>query len=303
MNLSLDLKQITSSVRAIWEELLERRLWPIALALVVAIIAVPVMLSKPASEPTPLPPAPAATGASPAAAFQPAISTEGKKSSEIRKNLRRFTRKNPFTPQGVNLNANLASGTAEPVQTDLGGAVTAGATGGDSFAPGSTDSGSSGTGTSGSTTTPSAGSTTETFYYHYTASVRFGVTGKEDAKTLNEFRALPSSDNPVIVFMGVRNDGKTAVFLISADSTTTGDGTCKPDDDACTLLYMKKGNVRTIEAVNADNSITEYTLELRDINVERTTAPDEADSSKDGTRRLERTRFRRVVRSIQSLGL
>jgi hypothetical protein len=300
------MNSVNAFIRSTIDDLVEKRLWPVAAVLLIALVAIPVLLSNPADEQ----PAPVSTAVTPAvgagnasSAFQPAVSTEGKKSSEIRKNLRRFTRKNPFTPQGVNLNANLASGTAEPVQTDLGGAVTAGATGGDSFAPGSTDSGSSGTGTSGSTTTPSAGSTTETFYYHYTASVRFGVTGKEDAKTLNEFRALPSSDNPVIVFMGVRNDGKTAVFLISADSTTTGDGTCKPDDDACTLLYMKKGNVRTIEAVNADNSITEYTLELRDINVERTTAPDEADSSKDGTRRLERTRFRRVVRSIQSLGL
>jgi hypothetical protein len=137
--------------------------------------------------------------------------------------------------------------------------------------------------------------------------VRFGKTGSEDAKTLKEFRPLPSSDNPVVVFMGVKNDGETAVFLIAADSSVTGDGTCKPSDTACTLLYMKKGDKETIEAVNADQSITQYTLELRGIDVEKTEGPAKAnDASADervALRHERRTRFRRIVRNVQSFGL
>jgi hypothetical protein len=308
--MNVNFGNVTTSLRSLWEELLERRLWPIAVALVVAIIAVPVLLSKPAKTPAPVPPPPAAnSGDSPAVAFQPAVSTEGRKSSEIRKDLRRFTRKNPFTPQGLSISGTAASGTAEPTGTAAGDAVTAGATGGESFAGGSavTDTGSSGgdSGSSGSPT-PTPGTTTQTFYYHYTAKVRFGKTGQEDAKTLKEFRALPSSDNPVIVFMGIKNDGETAVFLISADSSVTGDGNCKPSDTACTLLYMKKNDKETIEAVNADQTITQYTLELRAIEVERTEGPEKASGSSTSSANLRherRNRFRRIVRNVQSFGL
>jgi hypothetical protein len=110
-------------------------------------------------------------------------------------------------------------------------------------------------------------------YYTYTADVRFGKTGQLDAKTLTQFRALPSSDDPIVVFIGVRNDGETAVFLVSAAASTTGNGNCQPSNDQCTFLYMKKGDKQTIEAVGTVGSVIEYGLELRDINVKKTEAP------------------------------
>ncbi len=297
--MNVNLSSVTNSLRSVWDELVERRLWPLAIALVVAIVAVPVVLAKPAKQPPPAPPAPAATGGdSPSAAFQPAVSTQGKKSSEIRKNLGRFSRKNPFTPQGLSVGGT-GSGTASPVAASPLDAVTAGATGGQSFAGGS--SGSSGSGTSGSAT-PTTGTTTQTktFYYTYTVDVRFGKTGQEDAKTLTEFRALPSSDNPVVIFMGVRADGKTAVFLVSATATTTGDGKCAPSDTECTFLYMKKGDSQTIESVDAAGAITDYTLELKDINVKRTTTPAKTATS---TSTKSRMHLRKVVNNLHTLGL
>src|SRR5207247_2428124 len=162
-----------------------------------------------------------------------------------RKNLRRFNKKNPFTPQGLSVPAPSATaGTAQPVGT----AATAVTTGTPS-AGGSSTSGSATVqgGSTGSSGTASPGASTKTFYYTYTVDVKFGKTGNTDAKTLTEFRALPSSADPVVVFMGVRPDGKTAVFLVSASATTTGDGTCRPSDTECTFLYMKKDDTQTIE--------------------------------------------------------
>jgi len=304
---NVNLNSVTATLRSVWDELVERRLWPVALVLVVAIVAVPVLLAKPAKQPPVPPTPPAATGAGPGVAFQPAVSAEGKKSSEIRKKVRRFTRKNPFTPHGLSLSAASAAGTAQPTTGTTGatGAVsspsdlTSSLSGG-----GTTGSGSSSTGSSGST--GSTGTSTKTFYYHYTVDVKFGKTGEEDAKTLSEFRALPSSDNPVLVFMGVKNDGKSAVFLIAANATTTGDGKCSPTDTECTFLYLAKGDKETIEAVDTSGAVTDYTLELRDIKIKRTTGPQTASSSKAArstARRGERTRLRRVVRSIRTLGL
>jgi hypothetical protein len=307
LSLNLNLGRLTNSLRGLWEELVERRLWPVVIALVVALVALPVVLSKPAAE-APTPPVPPATGAgSPLAAFQPAVSIEGKKSSEIRKKLRRFRRKNPFTPQGVGGGGGSSSGTAvAPTATTIGGGTTGAGTTltptGSGVSAGGTTTGTSGTstGTSGSTT-----DNTAVTYYTYTVDVRFGKVGQTDAKTLSRFRALPSSEDPVIVFMGVRNDGETAVFLVSAAATATGDGDCQPSAEECTFLYMKKGDKQTVEAVGQDNQVVDYELEMRDVNVKKTTAPKGTKSSSSsraahGSR--ARTSFNRTIRSFERLG-
>jgi hypothetical protein len=299
--MNVNLNSITTPLRSLWDDLVESRLWPVAIVLVVALIAVPVLLLKPAKPASPPPAVPAATGAgSPAVAFQAAVSTEGRKSSEIRKDLRSFKGKNPFTPQGVTFGgggAANAAGTATPTTTSST-TPTDTLTGGGSSSGGSTDSGA---------TTGSPGATTKTFYYHYTVDVRFGKTGKEDKKTLSDFRSLPSSTNPVLVYMGVKNDGKTAVFLVSAKATTIGDGKCSPSDTECTFLYMKKGDNETIEAIDTDGTITDYTLELKSIDVKRTTAPEQAANSSTSDRGVARhagrTRLRTIENTFKTLGL
>jgi hypothetical protein len=306
--LSLNFGNLRNSVRGLWEELVERRLWPVALALLVAIVAVPVLMSKSSpSSPTPSPAAPAGGAASPLAAFQPAVSTEGRKSSQIRKNLRRFGTKNPFTPKGATFAGSSAAGTATVTSGATGAAGVATVSGGGTS--GVSDTGTS-TGATGSpvpsTTTPTTGSsggTTGVTYYTYTVDVRFGKTGDTQTMTLTKFRALPTSDNPIVVFMGVRNDGETAVFLVSADATTTGDGTCSPSDDECTFLYLKKGDQRMIESVDQTGAVVDYELKLRDVNVKKTDGPEQAGSSK-ATSRLKprRTNFKRALRSFESLG-
>jgi hypothetical protein len=303
--MNVNLSTITTPLRGLWEDLVERRLWPVAIVLVVALVAVPVLLSKPAKTAGPPSPAPAGAGTgSPSVAFQPAVSTEGKKSSEIQKDLRSFKQKNPFTPQGLTSASAAGTVATSTATTTAGGTGLTG--GGSSSTDSSTGSstGSSGTGTG--SPTGSTGTTTKTIYWHYTVDVRFGKTGKEDLKTLNEFRALPGSDNPVVVFMGVKNDGKTAVFLVSAKATTIGDGKCAPSDTECTFLYLKKGDKQTIEAVDTTGAITDYTLELKSVDVKQTSAPDKAKSSKSeraALRHESRERLFRVENSFRTLGL
>ena len=307
--MNVNLSTITNPLRSLWEELVERRLWPLALALVVALVAVPVLLSKPAKQATPPAPPSAATSA-PTIAFEPAVSTDGKKSSEIRKNLRHFSRKNPFIPKAGTGGGGGSAGAS--AATTLGTVSPTGVASGDTSGGGSTDSsGSTGStdssGSTGSTgSTGTSGGTQKTFYYHYTADVSFGKKGEEDDKTLSEFRALPTSDNPILVFMGVKSDGKTAVFLIAANASVVGDGNCKPSDTECTFLYMKKGDEQTFEAVDTDGGITDYTLELKDIDVKRTSGPEKASSSKNERARLRRenrAHLRTVTHSFQTLGL
>jgi hypothetical protein len=321
--LNLNFGNLTSTVRGLWEELVEKRLWPVAIALVVALVALPVVLSKSAAEaPAPPPATPAVGGpSSPLAAFQPAVTTDGKKSDQIRKNLGHFRSKNPFSPKGSNFTSSSTTGTASVATGSASGLATVN---GQTTVTGGSESSTS-TGTSGSPApaapTGSTGSPTKSTslkYYTYTVKVRFGKVGQADAKTLTQFRALPSSDDPIVVFMGVRDDGKTAVFLVSAAATATGDGNCQPSGDQCTFLYMKKGDKEALEAVGQDNQVIDYELELRDVSVKKTSGPTKANASRSkhsGHKFRNRARskhaahssranarLKRSVRTIQRLG-
>ena len=106
--------------------------------------------------------------------------------------------------------------------------------------------------------------------------------------------------------MGVKEDGKTAAFLLSSAAATTGEGNCEPDD-TCTFLYMKKGDKQRIEAVNSNDEIITYELVLLDIDVKRTDGPEQAQSSsrsKRSKRSVEKTKGRTnpFARGFQAIG-
>ena len=60
-------------------------------------------------------------------------------------------------------------------------------------------------------------------------------------KDVARLAPLPSSDDPFIVFLGVGQDGKTAVFLVASDAAVTGDGRCKPAGSDCQTIELKSG--------------------------------------------------------------
>ena len=293
------MNQLNASVRTIFQDLVERRLWPVALVLVIALIAIPVLLSNSASETSSTPGAPAtpiapATGAGTLSAFQPVVSTEGSKSSEINKNLSGFDSKDPFKVQGLSTGGSTepagATGTAGVAGTPTGSTGTTGTTTGTGTTAG-TGSGTSGSGTSTGSSGDSTGES-GVKYYTWTATVRFGIGDDFEKKRLERFRALPSSENPVVVFMGAKTDGKTAVFLVSAASSTTGDGDCEPDD-TCTFLYMKADQTQSFEAVDENNQVVTYKLKLIELQAEETEAP----KSQSSTARAQRRAARKAARA------
>jgi hypothetical protein len=131
--------------------------------------------------------------------------------------------------------------------------------------------------------------------------VRFGKQGDLDRKTLSQFRPLPSSADPVAVFMGVREDGKTAIFLLSSAASSTGEGNCEPDD-TCTFLYMKKGDKQTFEAVATNNEVVTYELVLLGIDVKRTTGPNKAAAANNEARSKRSKRNKRAVEKTKGNG-
>src|SRR3954453_20304372 len=120
----------------LWHDLRERRLWPVAVGLLAAIVAVPAILFKPASSATP--PSASAPHSSGTATL-PVVSVD---SGPIRgSKLEAFssTEKNPFKPMKDLAAAPATSGTAGTV-TPSSDATSAGTGGGTSSPGGSTSS-------------------------------------------------------------------------------------------------------------------------------------------------------------------
>jgi hypothetical protein len=239
-----------SAVRNVFTDLVDRRLWPVALALVAALVAVPVMLgggssASESTSPDPLASTPA-TGATAQAAI--AVSTP----STARQD-RPGAVRNPFAQHKV----AAAAGSTVPTLTPP------------PVSPPSTPSTppSSGGG-GGYTVTPvvpgSGGGRRDTTVTDvWRVNLRFGDAGNQKVRhDIPRLTPLPSTTDPFFIFLGVLSDHKTAVFLVSSDATANGDGTCKPNPTQCDTIEMKAGDTEFFDVAQGNAGIVQYELDL-----------------------------------------
>jgi hypothetical protein len=254
-----------------WRQLVQRRLWPVALLLLGALVAVPFVLAK-SPEPAPVAtaPAPAAGGTKATAASADPIVTLA--SDEPGATTRRALggRHNPFAASGPKKKASKQKAATTTQSTDS--SKDESTSGGD--APAS----SGGGGTSAPTPTPEP--ETETVPAG-SIVVRFGSSDSGDLarQTLRKNEALPDEDNPVLVFMGLKENGKTAVFLVSEGLVPTGDGTCTPAS-VCEQLELEVGETEFFD-LEGDSQGTQYQLDLVKVYEHATKVPKTDDSSSD----------------------
>ena len=253
----------------VFRDLRDRRLLIPAIVLLVALIAVPVLLSR-SEEP---PPPPAATGAIAleGSATEPAVLADSVTVRDYRQRLGELKSKNPFsehfTAPEVGKGAGLEGLSGSPV-TDL----PAGGTSVSSTDNGTTDtisSSTTGSGTSTSTdTSPGSGHAPKpdpvTRFLTHRIDVSVGPVGAvEQRDGVEQLKLLPSNAAPVLAFLGVGEDGNRAVFLVSDDvSATSGDGACFPSPSSCQYLTMREGDERTFDYT--PDGLT-YKLKLRGI--------------------------------------
>jgi hypothetical protein len=120
-----------------------------------------------------------------------------------------------------------------------------------------------------------------------TADFDFGVAGKpKSMKSVEPLTLLPDSKTPVIVFMGVASDAKSATFFISDSAfTADGEGSCNNGQDCqfVTLSLSDSANEETF----TDGDV-EYDLKLTKIRREAISADqakgDSTDSKPSGKR-------------------
>ena len=255
-------------LRNVLRDLVEKRLWPVAIALVAALIAVPIVLGGGSDAGAPA--ADVAAGSPGAAdhrdvAGAQVVSLEKPATGAVH---RPGATRDPFVqhhlPKVKTLDAALSS--AVKAATDsiskLAGTTSSGAGSGGT----TTTTPTTGT-TSPSTTKKNSDTTSDSSpddTYHVT--LKFGEAGAE--KTYNNvarLTPLPSADNPFFVFLGLKSDGKSAVFLVDADAVPSGDGACEPSPDSCEQVVLKKGDVEFFELQSGTAGVVQYQLELKDI--------------------------------------
>ncbi|MEA2305625.1 MAG: hypothetical protein QOH43_2905 [Solirubrobacteraceae bacterium] len=243
-----------SLLRNLLTDLVEKRLWPVAVALVAALVAVPVLLgggggATPGSTPVAGLATPATGGAPSVPRAQVALETDPSAADHG------GTSRDPFVQRKI-------AKAADQAAADLSKAAT-----GDvpplSSSPPATGTGGAGDGSSGSgdpkTPAKPAPKADPTLYR---VDLSFGETGKQKSyKDLERLAPMPDADNPFLVFLGVLDDGKTAVFLVSSDATATGDGVCKPDPTSCETIEMKAGSTEFFDLAPQDGDASATTTD------------------------------------------
>jgi hypothetical protein len=258
----------------IWNDLREKRLWPVAALLLVGLIAVPVVLSKPTEEPTVAPATSSPQAKTEGVAKGLAALTVAKEESGEGSTLDVFDPSDPFKPpKDVIANSKEGTDSGSGAPTDSGT--------GSTDAGGTADTGTTtGGGTDGGSTPPPTPTEGKTVEYRYVADVTFTANGKKrKIKGLERLEVLPSEKNPLLIFLGAGKNGNNAVFLMDSTLTAVGEGKCKPSRAQCAFLYLGAGSVEEITNDDGDS----YTLrvdQIRKVKVGEDASSSKADGSK-----------------------
>jgi hypothetical protein len=251
---------LKAMVGKIWQDLRDKKLWPVALVLLLALVAVPVLLSKSSNGPSG---PPAAAPQAPIAGL-PAVSEHTVTSSRLHKSNR-----DPFTPQGggpsTSTGAAQTSGSSGSVVSSTGSAVTTSGTGAStSTGTGTSPSSASGSSSPGaptggsSPTSPPAGGNGSGGHgsggHNQPASpltpresfgVRLAMTtprgGVRTINPLERLTPLPAVAQPLMVELGVLTGGNRVVFALSPRTVVSGPGRCIPGPLDCEILSMARG--------------------------------------------------------------
>jgi hypothetical protein len=293
----------------LYRDLRDRHLLPLVGVLIVAIIAVPLLLSSDSEVPSA-----SSDAAAQAAALEtqdlptlPAVLASTPGLRDYRDRLARLHEKNPFRQPVADLPKVNGAGHAAtvPSASELGSDPAAGSASGgtglsetirEAVTQTSTQTTTTTTQTAGGNGNGSnggSGSNQDGQWFTYRVDVLTGPAGDTQRRqNVKRFTVLPSRSNPVALFLGVEEGGKKANFMVSPDVVDSrGDGTCLPDPSQCEFLTLKAGDERKFEYAPTGEPDT-FVIEIKDIRLvpiddPRTDKPAERSETADAADGLE----------------
>jgi hypothetical protein len=240
----------------LYYDLRERRLLPLVALVVVAIFAVPFLLGG-GSDESPPPVAGGTEDTMPAQAESASLTVVESKPGlrDYRKRLRSRTPTDPFKqrytsiPQNAELSVETSSteaGTGGGGEASVVTPLPTSSEPPESGTPESTppsNGGGSGSGGNG------GGSLDGKQLFGFRPDVRFGVAGSQQLSLHEELPLgsfLPKGD-PVVVFIGVTQNGKRALFDVSRElSSVEGEGDCVGGEQSCRILSLQEGQAANL---------------------------------------------------------
>jgi hypothetical protein len=251
----------------LYRDMRDRKLLVPALALAVALLAVPLVLSSSSTTTAP------ATSAVPGGASSgqedptsPAVLAEQLGVTDYRKRLEQRTRKDPFRrhftslPKGAKLDTSSSLSTATTsTDTTVSSPVEPATSSGSSTVSSSVSS------SPGSGSSPSTGNQRDEpvlFFVKRRIDVKVGPLGAVmEKKRVKQLSFLPSGGTPVVAYLGTNESGTRALFDVSSDVTSvSGDGECRPSPSTCRFVSLKEGEVEKFDY--APDAGTPYKLQL-----------------------------------------
>lgn len=231
------------------QDLRDRRLLPLVAVLVVAIIAVPIALSKSSAQPQGAPDRSLLGSASTASASHLTATPDAPGLRDYHRRLSHQHATDPFTPPA----------SASPSQPESSATESSATASSSSESVPSSSESTPATGENGSTTSNETSAVhSETKYFSHAIDVRIvNVTSASGAATsakaeptvrrdLPTLTKLPSRKTPAVVFMGASSDGKKAILLISSNVQVAGEGRCVLGSaEVCQLLALEPGSPET----------------------------------------------------------
>ena len=217
-------------------DLRTRGLLPIAIVLVVALVAVPLLIARGSSESANPSPQPTADVGNTAAELQAAVVSYDPGVRDYKKRLNDLSPKNPFRQQFAQsaAKASQLESTVTPTSTGTSSAST------ESSSGSSDTSGSNG----GSSTGKKKNQKPTPTAYTYSVNVMAGdvTVPLTPFNNVPALTTLPGQTTPVLVYYGLSSDNAKALFLVSNKASgLTGPGTCLPAPDDCALLALAAG--------------------------------------------------------------
>jgi hypothetical protein len=231
--------KMPSFVNDLYRDMRDRRLLIPAVALLVAILALPVVL---ASEPEPVVPAAPVPPDPKAAALEPAVlAVQETGVRDFRERLDALNQKNPFgdrfapDPEAAASSGDLVAPVESSTPTEVspaGPAVPEAPVVEPPPAPGTPDD-------------PDDPEDPGSFVLVPRIDVKVGIVGRERRQRIENVKSgelLPGEEAPTAMFLGNAYDEEYAELLVSRDVTRVGgDGKCKPANEDCEFLRLADG--------------------------------------------------------------
>ncbi|HEU5104993.1 MAG TPA: hypothetical protein VFU11_04055 [Solirubrobacterales bacterium] len=257
--LKLSELKIPPVLRDLYGDLRDRRLLPLLALVLVAIVAVPFLLSESPPETSP-----ASTGsADPSEAAQASSLTVVEAHPDLRDYRRRLRGRAPTDPFHQRFSGPMLKGAELSSVTETGGSSpesTSSTSASDGSVAdvieGGSEGGSEPANPGGANPSP-AGPQTQAFTFAMKVQISHTEEQEDGSQKMGEpvvregvrpLTPLPGEKAPVVTYLGANLETGKAIFMISRDVTAAfGDAECISGTDSCELMEVEKGFPETFE--------------------------------------------------------